>query len=118
MLDRVEVEIICHSLTRGEGELKEQEQIALHTTSINYRYDNLNKIPIVQLTRKGELVRNFTCIRDAEHEGFYSGCIEQCCKGERGIHKNFVWMFKSDYDKRGFKAKTAANPCKMGRADY
>lgn len=109
MPDTVVVEIVYYFLTREDGELKEQEQIALYPTAINYRYDNLNKLPIVQLTKKGEFVRNFTCIKDTEHEGFYSSCVEQCCNGERGIHKNFVWMFKSEYDSKGFQYKSASN---------
>lgn len=108
ILEKVTVEIINHSLTREQGLIIEQELIKKYSdTVINYQYDNLHTIPVIQFDRKGNKIREYNSVSETEDSGFYPNCVDQCCQGQRGLHNNFVWMYKDDYDKRGFQMKSA-----------
>lgn len=54
------------------------------------------RIEVVQLTSDYEFV--------AEHKsgtvvGFCQSAISNCCRGKQKKHKDFIWMWKSDYEK-------------------
>jgi hypothetical protein len=55
--------------------------------------------PIIQMTRKGEFIKEWLCSTDAAKELFgglgYSK-IGDCCRGTRKTHKNFTWKFKNN----------------------
>jgi hypothetical protein len=62
----------------------------------------LNRIahikPIIQMTRQGEIIREWDCAYDAARQLFQnkgSSKISDCCRGTRKTHKNFTWKFKN-----------------------
>jgi hypothetical protein len=55
--------------------------------------------PIIQMTRKGEFIREWDCSLDAAKElfgGTGHSKIGDCCRGTRKTHKNFTWKFKNN----------------------
>lgn len=51
-------------------------------------------IPVVQLTKEGEFVKNWECISDVEKElGYRSGNICWCCKGQLKTAYGFLWRY-------------------------
>lgn len=69
-------------------------------SAIKRRTDKI-KIPIVQLSLDGESVEVFDKIIDVIKFGYDSSAVIACCKKKRITHKNYVWMYKKDYDKIG-----------------
>ena len=55
---------------------------------------------IIQLTLKGEFVKEWESAAEAGRHGFNFSSICACCRGERNKHNGFKWMFKSEYEKR------------------
>lgn len=50
--------------------------------------------PILQLTKTGELVREYPSIKEAVRNGFDLGNVCACCRGERKTHKGYIWRYK------------------------
>lgn len=50
--------------------------------------------PILQLTKTGELVREWPSIHEAGRNGFEISNICYCCKGNRNHHKGYIWKYK------------------------
>lgn len=51
-------------------------------------------IPIVQLTKNGEVVKEWECITDVEKElGYRAGNICWCCKGKLKTAYGFLWRY-------------------------
>lgn len=50
--------------------------------------------PVLQLTKKGELVREWPSTIEAGRNGLDQGNIVKCCLGERKSHKGFIWKYK------------------------
>lgn len=42
----------------------------------------------------GQVVKEFPSVREAERNGFDSGCISRCCRGKSRHHKGYIWRFK------------------------
>lgn len=104
--EKVTVEIPVYNLTRDEGEKTEKEYIKQYsTTVINQQFTSYNLIPVLQFSRDGKLIKEYPSLISTENDGFWSTNISECCKGVRGLHNNFVWMYKDDYEKNGFRAK-------------
>lgn len=57
--------------------------------------DATRSIPVVQLTLKGEYLREWDSIRDAYKQ--FRGHIGSCCRGERKSAAGYKWKYKSDY---------------------
>lgn len=52
--------------------------------------------PVLQLTKSGELVREWKSTRDAERNlGFNHGNISSCCTGKCKSAYGFIWKFKN-----------------------
>lgn len=52
---------------------------------------------ILQLTKSGELVKEWECASEAHRElGFNIGHILQCCKGKIKSYKNYIWRYKDE----------------------
>ena len=53
---------------------------------------------VVQLSLSGELIREFSCMKDAREYGFLNyTSISDCCNGKRNSYKGYKWMYKEDY---------------------
>lgn len=69
-----------------------------HTEEAKLKNKLAHAIPIVQMTRKGEFVKEWLCAYDAARElfgGTGQSKIGDCCRGTRKTHKNFTWKFKN-----------------------
>ena len=57
--------------------------------------NNPSSIPIVQLTKKGEYIKEFCGIHEAERfTGIFNQNIVKCCKGKRHTAGGFKWEYK------------------------
>ena len=64
----------------------------------NARIAEKKSTPIVQLNLDGKYIRSYKSSREAEREGGYNqGHIINCCKGKRKTHRNYKWMYLSEY---------------------
>lgn len=62
----------------------------------NLNHPSMSK-PVLQLTREGELVREWPSVMEAQRlGGFKQGNISSCCSRRYGFktHKGYVWKFK------------------------
>lgn len=50
--------------------------------------------PVLQLTKIGELVREWISTAEVGRNGFNQGNIVSCCNGKRKTYKGFVWKYK------------------------
>jgi hypothetical protein len=113
ILNKVVVNIVTPLLKDEEAEEQERNTISKYqSTCINQQFANHTNQKIVCLNRNGDLVKIYNRAIDATLDGFKSGCIINCCKGKRGLHHNYIWMYKSEYDKDGFSYKKAFNHSK------
>lgn len=55
-----------------------------------------HKLPVVQYTLSGELVRVWESATQAEQEGFNQSNIARVCKGKQKHHKNYIWKYVND----------------------
>lgn len=101
------VDIIAHSLIQSEALAKENELINLYKDCINKIFNK--PVKIICFTREGEFIKTYDKINDVTKDGFKPSCVKQCCNKERGIHKNYIWMYNSEYQKTGFSYKKARN---------
>lgn len=53
----------------------------------------LSKI-VLQLTKTGELVREWPSTQEAERNGFNHGHIVSCCSGKLKSYKGYIWKYK------------------------
>lgn len=49
---------------------------------------------VLQLTKTGELVREWPSIGEVDRNGYNKGAVAACCRGERKSHKGFIWRYK------------------------
>lgn len=65
--------------------------------NINYgtRIDRISK-PVLQFTKTGELVREWSSTNEAGRNGFHQSAVVNCCRGERKTHHGFIWKYKKD----------------------
>lgn len=52
------------------------------------------KKSVLQYTLDGEFVREWESVAECSRNGFSSGNICMCCRGERKTHKGFIWRYK------------------------
>ena len=62
-------------------------------TCIKRRSEKLSK-PILQLTKTGEIVREWNSIMEASRNGFDQSDIWLCCNGKYKQHKGYIWRYK------------------------
>ena len=69
-----------------------------HTAESNLKNKIWHSIPIIQMTRQGEYIRDWDSTIDASRGlGFKSPSkITDCCRGTRKTHKNFTWKYKNN----------------------
>lgn len=61
--------------------------------------DHHNSIPIVQLTKDGEFIKQWDCTSEAARELGINN-ISTCCMGRQKSAGGFKWMHLSDYQKK------------------
>ena len=49
---------------------------------------------ILQCTLDGEIVKEWSSMKEASSNGFRISCISQCCNGKQIKHKGYIWKFK------------------------
>lgn len=79
----------------------------------SFTQNNLNPItnsrrfkPVVQL-KDNSIIHIFKSVNEAARQGFCLGQIINCCKGKCKRHKNFQWMYLSDYETLINKSKNS-----------
>ena len=55
----------------------------------------LSKI-VIQLTKTGELVREWPSTMEAGRNGFVQGSVSNCCRGKLKSHKGYIWKYKKE----------------------
>lgn len=58
------------------------------------RINGIGSKHILQLTKTGELVREWDSINEAGRNGFDIGNVCVCCNGKRQSHKGYIWKYK------------------------
>ena len=86
------------SVSRGlKGKTKGKKKSEEHKRKIGLAH----AIPIVQLTLDGKFIKEWeSAATAAKTLGFNFSHISACCRGERGQHKGFKWMYKEEYNKK------------------
>lgn len=79
----------------------------------SFSQNNLNPVtsqkkfkPIVQM-KDGNVIHIYQSIKDAVNNGFNLSCLVNCCKGKSKHHRNFQWMYLSDYETLINKSKNS-----------
>lgn len=49
---------------------------------------------VLQLTKSGELFREWESTRECGRNGFDSGAVCKCCNGKLKSHKGYIWKYK------------------------
>lgn len=80
-----------------------------HGENLKYSFDHLDRkvwcdgltgadvptsIPVVQLTKEGEVVQVFDSAACAGRAGFTAAHVTACCKGKRKTHGGYKWNHK------------------------
>ena len=55
-------------------------------------------IQVVQLDLEGNLIKEWINLTSAKEDGFQDSKISNCCRGKRLTHRNYIWMYKSEYE--------------------
>lgn len=50
--------------------------------------------PVLQLTKTGEFVREWSSTAEAGRNGFDQGGVSNCCRGKLKHYKGFIWKYK------------------------
>jgi hypothetical protein len=115
-LEQINVIIISNLTSCEKADIIEKQQIQIFDKAVNtqHSFDRGHCFdPILQFSRDGELRAKYLSATDAQLLGFSNGCIRACCDGTRGLHKNFIWMYQSDYNKFGFRHTVKPNEVKL-----
>ena len=78
-------------LTKSEVLFKYSPNKCSETTKS--KISKAKSLKVYQYTLEGDLVKEWESIADAVRNGFSSGHICKCCKGERNKHKGFIWSY-------------------------
>ena len=101
---------LCNMTNGGDGVkgwvISEQGRINMsnakkgfrHTAESNLKNKIWHSIPVIQMTRQGEYIREWGSSVDATKGlDFKSPSkIGDCCRGTRKTHKNFTWKYKNN----------------------
>lgn len=64
-------------------------------------FKNKVRIPIVQLSNKGEFISYWSCAKEAGLSiGIIPSNITAACRNKIKVYKGFIWKYKEDYDNR------------------
>lgn len=109
---KIEVNIVS-PLIKEKDALNIENSLILKykATCINIDFRDSNAV--LCFTREGEIIKRYKCIKDTYSDGFTTSFVRKCCIGERGLHKNKIWMFENDYNEKGLFSKIAINHPKI-----
>lgn len=62
--------------------------------SHNERMAKTKSKKVLQLTKSGELIREWSSTNECGRNGFHQGAVVKCCNGKRKTHKGFRFMYK------------------------
>lgn len=68
--------------------------------------NNSQAKPVVQLTLDNKLVKKYGYISEVKKYGFDIEAVRRCCKGRQPKHKDYKWMYKSEYEEMTKEAQT------------
>ena len=57
---------------------------------------------VLQLTKSGDLIREWESIQECGRNGFNNGNVSRCCNGKLTHYKGFRWMYYDDYKEKQF----------------
>ena len=60
----------------------------------NERVAKAQSKPVLQFTLDGEFVREWPSTMECERNGFSSGNVSACCRGERKTAYGYIWKYK------------------------
>lgn len=103
--NKITVTIVTSLISKQESLEIERNLINQYTNCINQKVRISDKI--LCFTRNGIQLKEYDSFKHLEQEGFHPSCVGACCNKNRGLHKNYVWMYKQDYEKNGFSYKQA-----------
>lgn len=72
---------------------KENNNFGTRTERATKTLTNGKRSKSVGAYRNSELVMTFPSTREAQRLGFNSGCISDCCNGNRKTHKGYEWRY-------------------------
>ena len=55
---------------------------------------------VLQLSLSGELIKEWPSVSECGRNGFNSGAVAACCRGERKSHKGFRFMYADDFKEK------------------
>ena len=65
-----------------------------HGYLIVYLSKNGKSKPVIQLSLNGDIIKVWTCAREAERtKGFDRSCISKCCLNKAKQYKGYMWRF-------------------------
>jgi len=70
----------------------------------------MDKRPVIQIDPKtSKPLKTYLSIKETSKDGFWPGCVGQCCRGIRSTHKGYYWCFADEQDIPAFveRAKSA-----------
>lgn len=50
--------------------------------------------PVLQMTKTGEIIREWPSTMEAGRNGFDQGSVASCCRGELKSHGGYIWKYK------------------------
>lgn len=95
---------LCNVTLGGYGGLPEhlcKSKSLYNKTNPNFgnKYaSNPLSIPIVCLNPQGQFVKEYSSAMETKLDGFSNQTVTACCKGKRPHHRNFIFLYKSDYN--------------------
>lgn len=78
--------------------MKKVDYDTIGASELYYKNDHLR--PVVQLTKLGQYVAEFSSCKEAQKVmgKINSNNINQCCRGESKSAYGFIWVYKDEYD--------------------
>ena len=58
---------------------------------------------VLQFTKSGELIREWTSTAECERNGFNHSAVGRCCNGKQKTAYGFKWMYAENYKESQFK---------------
>ncbi len=63
----------------------------------------ISNIKILQYDLQGNFIKEWKSISETRNENFDPSSVAKVCKGKLQKHKNFIWKYKNNSDKRNMK---------------
>lgn len=70
------------------------------------KFNTRKSKPVVQL-KDGLIIAKYPSTMETKRNGYTQGSVSACCRGKLKSHKNFQWMYLSDYEAQFNKSKNS-----------